>query len=258
MSSWIDLVPGSLNSPPSWRWGLAQWMVRTGRAVPDHCRDDSVDRAHRYLTGRSGSRRDPAVQQAAELHLDAPRLRRAQLEAYLLTGEPLAVVAGRCAVPVPTAKAYHKLFFDIRLTARDKVALIIGPGLAAGLGDQEPWRRWLAFGYYAGLVALDAVIVVTVEDGLVEGAADLPRTAPHVADERLRKSVRLALDAMMLPADTPLAVLAELHAQARRIASRPRRRPVPDTVTVATGPLPELPDITVLLPPEDAAAGSVA
>jgi hypothetical protein len=233
-------------------------MATTGRAVPDRHRDKWLDRAERHLTAHPHTCRDPAVRQAAELYFDAPRLRRAHLEAYFLTGDPLAVVAGRCAVPVPTAEAYQKLFFDVNREARDKVALIIGPGLAAGLGGQELWRLWLAFGYYSGLAALDAVIAVTIEDGLVGGAADLPRTAPPVADVRLRRSVRLALDAMMLPADTPLAVLVELHAQARRIASRPRVRSVPDPLASAAGPLPELADLTVLLPPEDAAPGSVA
>ena len=67
-----------------------------------------------------------------------------------------------------------------------------------------------------------------------------------------------ALDAMMLPADTSLERLAELHAQARRIASRPRPRSVPDTLASAANIPHELPDLDVLLPPEDTAAGSVA
>jgi hypothetical protein len=119
-------------------------------------------------------------------------------------------------------------------------------------------RLWLAFGYYAGLLALDAVVAVCVQDHLVERAAELPRTAPPVVSKRLRRSVRLALDAMRLPPDTALARLADLHAQARRIASRPRPKSVPDTLASAANIRQELPDLDVLLPPEDTAASSVA
>ena len=155
-------------------------------------------------------------------------------------------------------EAYRKLFFDVNLKAGDKVALSIGPGLAAGFGGQDVGRLWLAFGYYAGLAALDAVTPITIEDGLVGGTAPLPRTAPPVVSKRLRQSVRLALDAMRLPPNTALARLADPHAQARRIASRPRPRSVPDTLASAATILHELPDLDVLLPPEDTTTGSVA
>src|SRR5262249_60415959 len=124
----------------------------------------------RPRAARRGSRRAPAVGQAAELPLGESRLRRAHLQAYLLTGQPLSVVAGRCDLSVPTAQAYAKLFFVINLKARDKVALIIGPGLAAGFGGQDVGRLWMAFGYYVGLPALDAVVAVCVQDQLVERA----------------------------------------------------------------------------------------
>jgi hypothetical protein len=217
-----------------------------------------VDRARRHLAVCRGSRRDAAVREAADLFSNAPRLRRSLVEAYLLTGEPLAAVAARCGISVPTAEAYSKLFFAVNPMARDKVALIIGPGLAAGLGDQDVGQLWLAFGYHAGLMALDAVVRICVEDGLVEGAADLPRIAPPVADERLRKSVRLALDAMRLPADTSLERLAELHAQARRIMARPRVKSVPETLAAAADSLLELADAEVLVPPADTPGSSVA
>jgi hypothetical protein len=116
----------------------------------------------------------------------------------------------------------------------------------------------MAFGYYAGLAALDAIIAITIEDDLLDVGADFPRTAPPVADARLRQRVRLAIAAMMLPADTPLVQMAELHAQVCRVTSRPRVRSVPDRLPSAADPLPELPVLTVPLPPEDTAASSVA
>src|SRR5262245_62956989 len=156
MSDWLDLVPGGPSSPPSWRWDLAAWLTTTGRSVPARYLDAWVGRAQRHLAARRGSRRDPAVRRAAELHLAESRLRRAHLQAYLLTGQPLSVVAGRCDLSAPTVEAYRELFFDVNLKAGDKVALIIGPGLAAGFGGQDVGRLWLAFGSYAGLAALDA------------------------------------------------------------------------------------------------------
>ena len=95
MSDWLDLVPGGPSSPPSWRWDWAAWLTTTGRTVPARYLDTWVGRARRHLAARRGSRRDPAVRRAAELHLGESRPRRAHLQAYLLTGEPLSVVAGR-------------------------------------------------------------------------------------------------------------------------------------------------------------------
>jgi hypothetical protein len=233
-------------------------MVNTGGTVPARYLDNWLNRARSHLTARPGARPDLAVQQAVDLYQTASRLRRAHLEAYLLTGEPLDVVAGRCDLPVPTVEAYANLFFAINRKARDKIALIIGPGLAAGLGDQEPWRLWMAFAYHVGLVALDTVIRISIEDGLVEGTADLPRTAPPVTDKKLRRSMRLALNAMMLPPITSPARLAKLHAQARRITSRPRRRSVPDALAAAPESLREVPDLEVLLRPEDPDTDPVA
>ncbi len=63
---------------------------------------------------------------------------------------------------------------------------------------------------------------------------------------------------MMLPADAPPGLLAELHAQVRRIASRPRARSVPDTLATVADRLPELAHAEALMPPEDTAASSVA
>src|SRR5262245_49601668 len=125
----MTFIPGSPLSPASWRWALATWLVKTGRAIPDRFRDSWVDRAQRYLADRRGCLHDPVVRQAVELHLGESLLRRAHLHAYLLTGVPLSVVAGRCDVSVLVVEAYRMLFFDVRLTARDKVAVLIGPGL---------------------------------------------------------------------------------------------------------------------------------
>jgi hypothetical protein len=51
---------------------------------------------------------------------------------------------------------------------------------------------------------------------------------------------------------------AELHAQARRIVARRRPKAVPDTLASAANIPQELPDLDVLLPPEDTTTGSVA
>ncbi len=177
--SYPEIQRRSPTRAPAWRWELATWLVTTGRAVPDRYRDAWVDRAHRHLTARRGSRRDAAVQEAVDLFSDAPRLRRALVEAYLLTGEPLAVAAARCGVSVPTAEAYANLFFDVNLKARDKVAvMVIGPGLGAGVGVNDVGRIWKAAGYHTGLVTLDAVVAVCIEDGLVDGGGPI-FPAPH-------------------------------------------------------------------------------
>ena len=71
--------------------------------------------AYRHLKGE-GQLPDPVRAAAVR---GGPALPREALEAWLLTGEPDAVVAAEAGVPAAVAGAYHDLFFDVRTRPGD-------------------------------------------------------------------------------------------------------------------------------------------
>jgi hypothetical protein len=132
----------------------------------------------------------------------------------LLTGESLRLIADRCWLRLSVVTAFAKVFFDVRdrLGAGDWIALrAIGPGLWTGFRKEEIGSLWKAFAFSGGVQALDAVVAISIEEGLFEGedlAALVPR--PDLDDDR-RQKVRLAILARMLPANAPPRQFLQLH-----------------------------------------------
>jgi hypothetical protein len=259
MNEWMDLIPGSPFFRPNWRWELASWMVATGRKSVPGIRDRWVDRALRYLSPEGG-RRDLVVKDAARLAQLPTSYERSLLEAYLLTGEPLPVVADRCSMSLKTVEAYTRLFCDVqpRLHARDWIASrVIGPGLWAGFTKQDIGSLWKAFAYYAGVLALEVVVTVSIEDGLVDGASITILVRRPAIDERLRQSVRLAIAASMLPPIMSLKQTAVLQDQLARHEKQARQGPEP-LIHVEVEQILASTDNQVLPPPDSVSVVSVA
>lgn len=232
-SSWLNLVPGSPFCRPCWRWDIANWMVTTGKPVPVPYRDQWVDDAIDFLAAAQSRKRHAVIRDAAHLFSEGPALQRDALEAFLLTGEPVAVVASRCSLSVAITELYGRTFCDVqpRLHARDWIInRVIGPGLWVGFAKENIGSLLRAFGYFAGIHVLDVIVAVCVQDGLVDGANELHLANLPPVDKRLRQKARLAIDASMLPANIKLQQLAGLLAHARSGKARPKTRLVRDMV----------------------------
>ena len=257
--------------PPDWRWRHARHVVGQARP-PSPTGDDACDAVAAYLAGEAACRSDAdrARWQAKWAALDAARRLAAAetpprwaAQALLLAGLGDEEVAARCRLVPETVHWFETVFFNIRghLHARDWVACLIGPGLWRGFTKTEVGRLWMAFGFYAGVRALDVVVAACLEDGLVKGAHGLRRgDATALVNDHLRQSARLAVRAMMLPANVPLGRLAEFQAQARRIQGFRPAKTVPALLAEAAagvlGHADEAPPATTLT--ERKVAGSAA
>src|SRR5262249_25117702 len=111
MSVSINWLPGSPFRPPHWPWLLASWMAATGREEHDLA-DEWVVAPGEFQRGSLQGGKHPAVAEAVYLFQHGPAACRDVLESYLLTNEPLSLVADRCSVPLPVVEAYSHIFCE--------------------------------------------------------------------------------------------------------------------------------------------------
>lgn len=214
-TSWVKIVHGPWRRP-CWRWDLARWMRQEWLDPPEEFVDAGVLVALQLIDDPASV--DETTRQALHLFLDGPPALRDMTEAYLLTGSPAAVVAGRCGIDVAVIQEYERHFFDVRpwLHARDWITLrAVGQVGLVPFRTEQIGRLWKATAFHGGLHPLDAVVAVSLEDGLVDGAEALP-SPPVQFDDRTRRSTKLFIMAMMLPASTRLGHLGLLMEQVQR------------------------------------------
>jgi hypothetical protein len=157
------------------------------------------DTAHDAACRRSP---DTVLSAALALSREEPPHRRWELEARLLTQEPVDAVARRCGLAPGVAHAYAALLFDVRphLDACDWVALrVIGPGLWRGFKEEELGQVWKLFAYRGGAVALDLVLAITQGRPLPTWARGRP--GDGYGEARLRLLVQLLLGALRAGSD---------------------------------------------------------
>jgi hypothetical protein len=155
----------------------------------------------------------PDVAAAVAIYEGEPTARQI-IEARLLAGEPIEVVARRCGVPVAAVEVYEQLFFNVtdRLENTSYILFCaIGPATYEGFAgdDSGALLKWFAF--MGGPKVLDFLLgeSYTSCDPLpTEGHAIPPNEAARAA--RLR---RIALAAKVLPVNESTAVrLVRLYA----------------------------------------------
>src|SRR5262245_54762462 len=172
LSDWLAASP---SRTPDWRLLRAQWLVDAGANPCLEIDDAWVLRARDFLLARlraeaipvsrkTTDRLDPAIRGAVALVREPESLRRALLEAALLTEEPLDEVAGRCDLQVGVVEAFHALFFAVRDRPKARDWLMIhavrsGPWNAfEGL---QPAGLWKYIVFTGGVRALDIAFAVT-------------------------------------------------------------------------------------------------
>ncbi len=233
MFDWMDLIPANPFSRPSWRWDLANWIVRSSGHVPRDHVDAGVDRAVRFLTARRPVRGHAAIREAHDLFKAKASPRTSLVEAYLLTSAKPKVVAERTAIAPNVVTAYATFFFDVsgRLAYPDWIArMVIGPGLWVGFKRSEIPSLWKAYGYFGGPRLLEAVVEVCITDRLVDDCRELRRSERVAVSDRLRQSIRLSVAASRIsPLDSAIK-LADLHLQAQRIEAMPKNKAVASVI----------------------------
>lgn len=227
--------------PLDWRWMRAQFLASTGRRGSPR-KDDADTLAAAYLRAQARCRDDadrarlegrwPDIVAAERLFAEWG-LGPGEVCARILAGQSDAEIAEHCDMSDGAVHWFESLFFCVRdrLGATDWiVARALGPGLGLGYRREDLAGVWMAFGYFGGPAVLDAVIAATFADS---ARRTLPGRWGDAAgmDDRLRQSVRRAVEGMMMPRGAGARRLAQVYERTRRRERRPARENVSARIT---------------------------
>lgn len=200
----LELRPGGAFRPPDYRWQLARRLA-DGEFIPSEWVDSWVLLAEEVLTTPPGpvwnSPDLRAAGAARELAEREPCWQRVEVEARLLAGESVEVIAAKAGLTTAAVEAFAALFFAVadRIEYSGYVLHVVirlyAPGSESDLGVQA---RLL--GYTGGPHVLDAVL----------DSVDRPGVRPDEdvssEDRELRELTRLALGLRMAPVTAENAV----------------------------------------------------
>lgn len=157
--------------PPDWRWLRAVRLVEDGRRGSRRLDDDRVRKAVRFVRQvrrRLGdavrarlAARWPGVFKAHALFSTSPCWDRWELEARLLTEEPIDRIAARLCLDAQAVVAYHDLFFDVRhrLRSKDWIANhVLGQSARGGQAQADVGALLKWYAYHGGPLVLDSVL----------------------------------------------------------------------------------------------------
>ncbi len=233
----LTWLPGSFFRSPAWRWQRAEYLASTGRRLDRRVDDDWVDHARTVLRG-VGGRGSPAaaVHVARDLWMaDGPA--RWELEARLLTPEPVARVAERAGLSAAVVEAFETVFFDVRTWPRAtdwRLARAVGYSAAGGFTSRLPGAAWRLAAHLGGPVVLDVVMAATTGGPLPAGLlAPLRGPSRVAASERLRRRARLWVTAMGAVSAAEVAAVVRERRRLGTLFPRAGRRGASDAMGVA-------------------------
>lgn len=221
-----------LNQSPfrtvAWRWEYTKRMLGKPNRAFDESSDAWVTRAMRHLSADKTTHYpspckkpqiDPSIRHAQQVYEDEANVKlRWFLEALMLSGEPLPLVAERCGLPIATVEVYGKIFFDVRssLCATDWLLLFAVRSAPynnfAGADAGCLWRYHARFG---GIKNLELYMAAT-------GDAAWPDWLPYSIGtdspqeiERFKMTVRLKFKLQEAQTDEEVAAIVGLWDELR-------------------------------------------
>lgn len=222
----IYWLPDSPWSSPAHRWLQGRWLHGAGKQVEPHL-DEGVRRVQMFLhsggnaeAGADSERADPVLTEAFKLYDDGPTTHKWRLEAYLLTDEPMEVVAERCLIRPDTAQVYHDTFFDVRAhrQAHDWLwTQAIRAGAWNGFRVDYPGSLWKGVAHTAGSLALEITIAVTTDIPFPEWVQRSFDRNPPYEEARLRLLGKLTVASLRAKTLAELAPLVDAREQLRAL-----------------------------------------
>lgn len=208
--------PGDPFLQPNWRQLRAQAVAK----IPGRRTDDELVNAYcDYLERGHAGKHHLALEAALELRQPRYADQCAELEARILSRQPIHEVAQRFGLPEGVVAAYIDWFFDVldRLSSCDWVSTQV---LVSSTADNSvPVRLrglWRRVGYFGGPLALEPLLAVS--RGLP--IPDEFLTATGEAREKQQESLRLQLELYIAIelATTPddWQQVAKMHAELRK------------------------------------------
>ncbi len=209
-------APASFFRKPEWRLLRAEYLIATGRQRDPRIDDVWVAHTKMALTGR-GSRRSKAhAIRAARCIRVGDRDRKGELDARLLTMEPLAVIAERLGLPLAVAEAYAEVFFAVRSKRRAADWLLsraVGFSAVSGFTSPLPWSGWKLAALAGGSTLLDVVIATTTDRPMPNSFIKQVGAWRPQEDIRLRVRVWLWLASLAAITDEQFAAVLRARRQ---------------------------------------------
>jgi len=230
--------PGSFYRRPEWRLLRAEYLLATGRRRDPRVDDDWVAHARAAIQNRGGAASRAATVRAAREVWAADPAVKGELEARLLTDEPLVRVAVRLALPATVVEAYTEVFFAVRPMRAATDWLLthaVGYSSLRGFTGPQPAAAWKLAALAGGPVLLDVVLAATTGRPLPDGLLNVadPRRSDQEARTRLLAEIWVA--SMAAVTDEEFAAVARdrqrLHDHDARTGGR-AATPTPTVVAV--------------------------
>jgi hypothetical protein len=206
--------------PPPWRW-LRAVDLADDRQPADAEDDPWVRQALRFCRQRrslaaaaqEGLRQDmPALFQAHLLFTAPPSLKRWEIEARLLTEEPVGQIGLKTNTSPEVIDAYHAVFFHVRdrLQANGYICnAVIRTSLLGGLKEDDVATILKMYGYSGGPYVLDLLVDYYRHPPVLP--ENLEQLAPEALEElRTKLLIRAAILARVLPIDDSVVQKLEL------------------------------------------------
>jgi hypothetical protein len=218
----LHWLPGSFYRKPSWRWSRAEYLTATGRRLDPRIDDDWVDHARAALRGRGGGSTVAAVRAAQEIWAGVPAA-RAELEALLLTAEPLDRIVERFHIPAAVVEAYAEVFFAVRSMRPAKDWLLtraVGYSPIRGFVGPLPASAWKLAALSGGPLLMDVVIAATTGRSLPAGFLKGTGRRRAYEDARIRSLAEIWVAAMAATTDEEFARVVKARRQLRDLDAR--------------------------------------
>ncbi|QDU21792.1 hypothetical protein [Urbifossiella limnaea] len=200
--------PGSFYRRPEWRWLRAEYLLATGRRRDRRIDDAWVSHARAAIQNRGGAAsRAATVRAAHEIWAGDPAV-KGELEARLLTDEPLDRVAVRLALPAALVEAYAAVFFAVRPMRAATDWLLthaVGYSPLRGFTGPQPAAAWKLAALAGGPVLLDVVIAATTGRPMPDGLLTASGQQRAYKEARIRLLAEIWVASMAAVTDEDFA-----------------------------------------------------
>ena len=211
----------TFSRPPCWRWKRAQSLATSGRPLDPRIDDEWVSLARSAIMGVNGHKPQVAATiEARDFSFAEPPERRWEMDARLLTDEPLDRVARRFGITPAAVEAYAALFFDVRgVRAASDWLLVRAVGYRPGIGFAKGDLAgvWKFAAYRGGALLLDAVIAAATDGPFPAGW--FRETGAQLAFEEaaMRARIKLWVASEFALTDEEFAALVDARQRFRNL-----------------------------------------
>lgn len=165
-----DLVPSSPFRRPDWRWQRAVLLRQEKRNARRRYDDEFVAAALRFQKAQAAwqgpyahiqlAERWPHLYQAWNVERHGNARVRHELQARLLSQQPLEDVAARLSLTVDDVRWYRQIFFQVedRLKATGYIVHVVFGENFIRMREGDYATLWKFFGYFMGPLVLDTIV----------------------------------------------------------------------------------------------------